>query len=165
MVVGFCFIGDWCYSEWWVWGLITLAVSGKWNVSRVIPRLYGWVYKISKLLKLLIELWVLNQGYSQSAGSQSVIITVGSQLGGSQFQSLGLLIFNSRFIKFVLRISAASNFEILEEDSGTGSPRSIIVRIECLFACQFWYCEICVKNRCDRGRKHYFVNFCFVGVL
>ena len=25
MVVGFCFIGGWCYSEWWVWDLITLA--------------------------------------------------------------------------------------------------------------------------------------------
>ena len=25
MLVGFCFIGRWCYSEWWVWDLITLA--------------------------------------------------------------------------------------------------------------------------------------------
>ena len=25
MVVGFCLIGVWCYSEWWVWDLITLA--------------------------------------------------------------------------------------------------------------------------------------------
>ena len=24
----------------------TCTVSGKWNVSRVMPRLYGWVYKI-----------------------------------------------------------------------------------------------------------------------
>ena len=26
-------------------------------------------------------------------------------------------------------------------------------------------CELCVKNGCERGRKHYFVNFCFVRML
>ena len=25
MVVGFCSIGGWCYSGWWVWDLRTLA--------------------------------------------------------------------------------------------------------------------------------------------
>ena len=71
MVVGFGFTGVWCYSEWWVWDLITLAVSGKWKISMVIPRLYGWVYKTLKLSPILVEqnvavmsvslnLWVAN---------------------------------------------------------------------------------------------------------
>ena len=25
MLVGFCFIGAWCYSEWWRWDFVTLA--------------------------------------------------------------------------------------------------------------------------------------------
>ena len=33
----------------------TCAVSGKWNVSRVIPRLYRWVYKTVRLSPLVIE--------------------------------------------------------------------------------------------------------------
>ena len=89
IVVDFCSIASWCYSGWWLWDLRTLAVSGKWNVSRVIPRLYGWVYKILRLPKLLVELWVPNQGSSQLVGSQSVVVTVGSQLGGTQFISYG----------------------------------------------------------------------------
>ena len=44
------------------------------------------VYKILILTQLLIELRVPNQGYSQTAGSQSVIITAGSQLAGPQFK-------------------------------------------------------------------------------
>ena len=33
----------------------TCTVSGKWNVSRVIPRLYGWVYKTWRLFPLADE--------------------------------------------------------------------------------------------------------------
>ena len=33
----------------------TWTVFQKWNVSRVIPRLYGWVYKTLKLSPLVIE--------------------------------------------------------------------------------------------------------------
>ena len=33
----------------------TCAVSEKWNVSRVIPRLYGWVYKILRLVNITVE--------------------------------------------------------------------------------------------------------------
>ena len=50
----------------------------------------------------------------------------------------------------------ASNFEILIENPDTGDLSSITVRKECLFACQFWYWGW------EVGRKHYFVNFCFV---
>ena len=73
----------------WVMGVgpeNTCTVSGKWSdVSRVIPKLYGGVYKILRLPQLLFELWVPNQGYSQSAGTQSVVITAGFQLGGPHF--------------------------------------------------------------------------------
>ena len=55
MEVGFCFIGYWCYSEWWEWDLTTLAVLGKSTVSRVIPRLYGWVCKTLRLSLLIAE--------------------------------------------------------------------------------------------------------------
>ena len=47
----------------------------------------------------------------------------------------------------MIRISGDINFEILVEDSDTGGPSLITVRIECLFAFQFWYCELCVKNQ------------------
>ena len=33
--------------------------------------------------------------------------------------------------------------------------------MEYLFAFQFWYCELCVKNRWGGGRKPCFVNFWF----
>ena len=33
----------------------TCAVSEKWNVSRVVPRLYGWVYKILRLVNITVE--------------------------------------------------------------------------------------------------------------
>ena len=55
MVVGFCSIGGWCCSGTWVWDLRTLAVSRKWNVSGIIPRLYGWVYKTWRLFPLADE--------------------------------------------------------------------------------------------------------------
>ena len=48
-------------------------------------------------------------------------------------------------------------FEILVE--GTSGPSLIAVTVECLFAFQFWYCELCVKNQRGKGRKYY-VN-CF----
>ena len=38
-----------------MWDLRTLAVSGKRNVSRVIPRLYGWAYRTSRLFPLAHE--------------------------------------------------------------------------------------------------------------
>ena len=33
----------------------TCTVSGKWNVSRVIPGLHGWVYKNLRLFPLVVE--------------------------------------------------------------------------------------------------------------
>ena len=34
-----------------------------------------------------------------------------------------------------------------------------------LLVFQYWHCELCVENRWRRGRKHCFVNFCFLEVL
>ena len=67
----------------------TCTVSGKSDISRVVPGLSGWVYKIFKTPQLLVELWVSSQGYSHSASSQSVIIIAGSQLGEFQFECYG----------------------------------------------------------------------------
>ena len=53
----------------------------------------------------------------------------------------------------------AQNFDILIE----GSDTSITVKMEYLFAFQFWFCELCVECRWGGGRKHCFVNFRFFG--
>ena len=47
----------------------TCPVSGKWDVTRVVPILFGRVYKILRLLPLLVELQVPNLVDSQAAGS------------------------------------------------------------------------------------------------
>ena len=42
-------------TEWWGVGFDnTYTVSGKWNRSKVIPRLYGWVYKTLRLSQLVV---------------------------------------------------------------------------------------------------------------
>ena len=46
---------------------ITFTVSGKINVSRVTPRIYGWVYKTLRLSPLAVEHSVV----VMTAGSQS----------------------------------------------------------------------------------------------
>ena len=100
-----------------------------------------------------------NQGYSQSASSQSVIITAGSQSGAPHFGSY----FSIPALWNLCSESVGVYFEILIEDSDTGVPSSIAFWIEWLLGFQFWYCELCVKNWWGGGRKHCFVIFCFVG--
>ena len=54
IVVGFCFIGVWSYSdECGIW--YHLYSFREVNGSRVIPRLYGWVYKTLRLSPLVVE--------------------------------------------------------------------------------------------------------------
>ena len=53
----------------------------------------------------------------------------------------------------------------LVEDCDTGCPISVTVRMEYLFAFQFWYYERCVENWWEEGRKHCFVNFCSLAEL
>ena len=49
------------------------------------------------------------------------------------------------------------------ENSDTGGPSSITVNMEYLLAFQYWYCELCVQNRWEWGRKHCFVFCVFFG--
>ena len=42
----------------WLMGMgfnITCAISGEWNASSFIPRLYGWVYNTLRLSALAVE--------------------------------------------------------------------------------------------------------------
>ena len=71
----------------------TCTVSEKWNVSRV----YGWVYKTLRLFPLAVEYSV-------------VVMTVDSQSRRSQIETYGKLNFDSRFTKFVFRISGGIKF-------------------------------------------------------
>ena len=97
--------GGWFLFYWgvillWVIGLKfenTWTVSWKGNISRVISRLYGWVYKTLKLSPLAVEHSV-------------VVTTAGSQSRRSQIESYGYPILDSRFIKFVFRISGGIKF-------------------------------------------------------
>ena len=54
----------------------TCTVSGKWNVTRIISRLYGWPYKTLRPSKLVVEYSV-------------VVMTAGSQSRRSQTESYG----------------------------------------------------------------------------
>ena len=99
----------------------TSAISGKQNVSRVVPRLYGWVYKIIRL------------GNKTAEGSV-VVVAAGYQSGESQVGSRGWSVFNSRFAKFVLGSIGSITFVILVDDSETGGPSSVTVRMEYSFA-------------------------------
>ena len=79
---------------WMVVGLEnTCTISGKWNVSKVVTRLYEWVHKIRKTTPINNgSTAVSHQGDSHLAGSQSVVITEGSQ-PGAQVQILWVVNF------------------------------------------------------------------------
>ena len=141
MEVGFCFSGvDAALSDGFD---NTCTVSEKWNVSRVIPRLYGWVYKSSRLTPLVVEhSVVVNECGFPIKTIPDWILWVG----------------NAR-LPFVFRISGGIKFWDPVEDSDTGGPSSITVRMNHLFAFQFWFCELCVENQWGGGRKHCFVIF------
>ena len=80
-VVCFCSIGDWSLKLVWEMRVgfeNTCTATGKWNVSRVIPRLYGWVYKIWRLFPLAAE-------------NSVAVMTASSQSRRSQIVSYGRL--------------------------------------------------------------------------
>ena len=104
MVVVFCSIGGWCFWK-------HLLSSGKWNVSRVVLRLYRSACKIIRRAKLV-------------AVDSEVVGKVVFQLGSFQFDSPGRSAFNSRFTKFVFGTSGAIKFVIL-----VGGPSLITVRL------------------------------------
>ena len=56
MVVGFCFIGSWCYSERWVLDLMTLAwLQGSETSPGLFQDFNGWVYKTLRLSPSVVE--------------------------------------------------------------------------------------------------------------
>ena len=55
---------------------VSLHSSGKWNISKVILRIFGWVCKILRLSPLVVAHGV-------------VVMTVGSQSRQSQIESYG----------------------------------------------------------------------------
>ena len=68
---GGMFLFYWRLMLLWVMGVgfeNTCIVSRKWNVTRVVSRFYGWVYKILRLPLLLVQLQVPSSGDSQAAG-------------------------------------------------------------------------------------------------
>ena len=86
-------------------------------MSRVVPRLSRSVYKIIRLAKSI-------------AVDSEVIVTAVFQLLMTRFVSPGWSAFNSRFKKLVLGTSGSIKFVILVEDSDTGRPSLITVRLE-----------------------------------
>ena len=74
-----------------------------------------------------------------------MVIATAYYSGGCQFNTREKP--NSHIMKFVFRTSGDLNFVILVENSSTGGPNSISVRMEYLFIFQFSYCGLCVGNR------------------
>ena len=123
----------------------TCTVSGKWNVSRVIPRFYGWVYKTLRLSPLVVE-------------HSFVVMSARLNPMCSQIPIPVLWNLCSELVRGIKCWDSI-------KDSDTGGSTSITVRMEYLLAFQYWYCEFCVENRWGGGRKHCFVNFCSLAVL
>ena len=94
------------------------------NLSRVVLRLYGCVYKILILANVKVAYRV-------------VVVSAGFHSKVSQFVFRGRPLFDSRFTKFVLRSSGSIKFVMLFQNSDTGGSSSITTRIEYLFAVQF----------------------------
>ena len=118
------FLNDSANGDWYLfyWGLMLLwlmrvgfenssTASGKSNVSRVIPRLYGWVYKTWRLFPLPDEHTV-------------VVITAGSQSMG-MLEWNTYLNFNSDIVNFVWKTN---------EGEGRGAE-SIVLSIFVLWSC------------------------------
>ena len=133
MVVGFCFIGGLFYSEWWVWDLRILA---QFQGSEMSPRLFqefmDGYYKtlpISGWIWLWQWLWVRVPNQCNARLNPM----------GSQF-SIPIL--------WNLCSESVGDIKFWDpvEGSDTSHPSSITVRMEYLFAFQFWCCEFCVKN-------------------
>ena len=103
IIVGFC---------WRLMLLVVMSVgfenictvSEKWNVSKFVPRIYGWVYKIIWLTSITTE-------------DSEVVVTTGYQSGGPWFDSCKWPILVFHFIIFVFSSSGGIKFVILVEGS------------------------------------------------
>ena len=110
------------YGECGIWE--HLCSFWEMNLSRVVLRLYGYVYKIWRLTNIKVEFSV-------------VVVGVDFRSWITQFVSGGRPLFDSRFTKFVLRSSGSIKFVMLFQDSNTDGSSSVTTRIEYLFALQF----------------------------
>ena len=111
----------------WVRGVAfekTCTVSAKCKVSRVVPRLYEWQYKILKLANISVE-------------NSLVVVNVSYCSGVFQFNSRGWPALYSRYTTFVLRSSGDTKFVLLVEDSDIAGLSSITFTMKYLFALQF----------------------------
>ena len=81
-----------------------------------------------------------------------------SQSGEPQLEFYGWPIFDSLW-NLCSESVEAGNFEILVEDSNTGSLSSITVQIECLFTIfvPIPICELCLKN--DEGEAESIIKW------
>ena len=100
---------------------------------QVISRLYGWVYKTLILNPLLVE-------------HRVVVVTAGFHQDDSKLNPMGSQFSIPDFCNLSSELVRSLNFEILVKDSNTGGQSSVFVRVELLFAFQFWYCELYVKT-------------------
>ena len=104
----------------WVMGVgfeNTCTVSVKWSVSRVIPRLHGWVYKLLRLSNCYF-----NCGFPISAGSQ---------LGGPQFKSYG-------YLEFDATLEIGVGFENTCTASGKWNENTGLVQDFIFWFCVWW---------------------------
>ena len=126
----------------WVMGVgfgNTYIVSWRWNVSRVIQRLYGWVYKTLKLSPLVVNivLWLWLRDWI-------------------------LWVVNFRLPFYEICVQNQWEHKILRPSRGLRQwqPSSITIIMEYLLAFQYWYCELCVKT--DQGEAKKIVLLIFV---
>ena len=116
----------------------TCTVSGRWNVFRVIPRLYGWVYKTLRLSPYVVKYNIVVMNVSLDP------------MGNRQF------LFS--FYEIFVQNQWGMTFWDQIEDSNTSVMSSVTVRMEYLLAFQYWYC-----GKPMRGRQKTFCWFLFFG--
>ena len=124
MAVGFC----WDLMLLWTLGVIfesTCTVYGKWKVSRIVARLWKWIYK-SLRLPIRSRPWCCGYGCRFSVREFLVRIL---WIANFWFSFYEICVQNQR---------GSWNFEILVMDSDTGGPSSINFRIEYVFAFQIY---------------------------
>ena len=136
----------------WVMGEFenTCIVWRKWDISRAIPILYGWVYKTLKTFPS--SGWTYGSGYDCRFSIKIIPEWI-----------LWVVNFDSGFMKFLFRISECIKFWDPVEESDTSEVSSITVRMEYLFVFQFWYIELCVENQFRGRQKVFFCYFLFFG--
>ena len=131
----------------------TCTVSGKWNVIRVVPRLYRWYIKFSGSFPLLVELQVPIWETSK----QRVLCVTNFWFPFSE-----ICVQNQwwyRILRFL-------------RDSNTSAPSWIAVKVmvmfmvrECLLLYDSGIVNFVWKTNEGGDRNYYCVNFCFGGFL